>query len=203
MATKKLPKVPVPRKPKAARTEEPAAADATPDLTHIAEGLRSLAWPLDQLQFHPENPRRHSSEHVDELAASLKVSGQYKNCVASTRLDPPVMVCGNGTLQAALRLGWTHLAVERKPMTLAQERRLLTIDNITGADPDWDEAMLRTVMADVDTGCDPVLDRMLADLAEDEGVVPPDFQPTTQEEQGRLDQKAATKCPECGHEWTP
>lgn len=31
----------------------------------------------------------------------------------------------------------------------------------------------------------------------------PDFQPTSEDDQFRLDEKAKVKCPECGHEFTP
>ena len=40
------------------------------------------------------------------------------------------------------------------------------------------------------------LDEMLADLN-------PNFQPEDESTIPRLDQKTPTKCPECGHEWTP
>jgi len=34
-------------------------------------------------------------------------------------------------------------------------------------------------------------------------VIPPNFQPVSEDEQGRLDQKAPVVCPECGHEFVP
>jgi hypothetical protein len=40
-------------------------------------------------------------------------------------------------------------------------------------------------------------------MAEAAGVVPPDFEPATADDQSRLDQKAKVTCPECGHEFTP
>jgi ParB family transcriptional regulator, chromosome partitioning protein len=33
-------------------------------------------------------------------------------------------------------------------------------------------------------------------------LTPPNFDPATADEQGRLDEKAKIKCPECGHEFT-
>jgi hypothetical protein len=44
---------------------------------------------------------------------------------------------------------------------------------------------------------------MLAKLAEEEGIAPPDFDPAGIEDQSRLDEKAKITCPECGHEFTP
>ena len=46
------------------------------------------------------------------------------------------------------------------------------------------------------------LAEMLASLAADAGITPPDFQPVGIDEQGRLDQKKPVTCPECGHEFT-
>jgi len=43
----------------------------------------------------------------------------------------------------------------------------------------------------------------LADLAIENGITAPDFQPVGIDEQGRLDQKKPVTCPECGHEFTP
>jgi hypothetical protein len=31
----------------------------------------------------------------------------------------------------------------------------------------------------------------------------PNFQPTNVDDQGKLDEKKPTVCPECGHEWIP
>jgi hypothetical protein len=44
------------------------------------------------------------------------------------------------------------------------------------------------------------IDGLIEKLA---GEIVPDFQPGTIDDQGRLDQKAKTTCPECGHEFTP
>ncbi len=84
----------------------------------------------------------------------------------------------------------------------AQERLILAsldpIAALAGADAQKLDALLR----EVSTG-DAALQEMLAGLAEDAGITPPDFQPGTLEEQGRLDEKKKCVCPECGHEFTP
>jgi len=45
--------------------------------------------------------------------------------------------------------------------------------------------------------------KLISEIAENEGIIPPDFQPVGIDEQGRLDQKAKVICPECGCEFTP
>ncbi len=164
-----------PKKKHKAAATEPAA----PDLSFISPDIRHLATPVDQLQFHPKNPNKHSEKSIEKIAASLRVNGHKKNIVASTRLDPPVVVSGNGQLAAALQLGWTHLACSKELMTEAQENQFLVTDNETGADPEWDEPMLAELYKDMDTGNDPVLDAMLSELATKEGIAPDDPETTT------------------------
>jgi len=135
-----------------------------PDLAYIAEGLRPLAVRTADLAFHPDNPRVHSAEHVADIAASLRVNGQVKNILASTRTSPPVVVAGNGTLRAALSLNWQHIACLCRPMSLAQEHQLLAIDNELAAHPEYDKDILDGLMRDIDTGNDERLNAMLAGL---------------------------------------
>jgi hypothetical protein len=44
---------------------------------------------------------------------------------------------------------------------------------------------------------------MLAALAEEHGIVPPDFEPASIDDQGQLDQKAPITCPHCNREFVP
>ena len=48
----------------------------------------------------------------------------------------------------------------------------------------------------------PELEDFLSQLAESEGIEPPDFQPAGIDDQSRLDEKAPIQCPACGHEFT-
>lgn len=48
----------------------------TDDLTYIAEGLRGLAVPINNLHIDPANARAHHA--LDRIAASLKAYGQRK-----------------------------------------------------------------------------------------------------------------------------
>lgn len=63
-----------------------------------------------------------------------------------------------------------------------------------------DTSQLETLLAEVSAGSDAV-DKMLADLAVKEGINPPDFSPTSVDDQGRLDEKAKVACPSCGYEF--
>ena len=155
-------------------TDSRRTADDKPDLSRLAEDLRPLAWPLDQLQFHPANPRKHDEESIAGIRASLRVNDQYKPILASTRTEPPTVICGNGTLSAALAEGWTHLAVVRKKLTEAQENQIAIIDNRSAELSDWEDENLERLLKDVDTANDEDLDRLMSELAADRGLIPED-----------------------------
>jgi DNA modification methylase len=91
----------------------------TDDLTYIAEGLRSLAFVIDELHIDPANTRTNHA--LDRIATSLKLYGQRKPIIAN-RLQGGKIEAGNGTWLAAKKLGWTHIAVvfvEDDPATAA------------------------------------------------------------------------------------
>ena len=82
-----------------------------PDLSHIAEALRPLAVPVSELTFMIGNPRTHDAANLTAIKGSLAQFGQLEPLVVNRRPQPPVVLGGNGRLQAALELGWTYLAV--------------------------------------------------------------------------------------------
>lgn len=78
----------------------------TTEHDYIANDLRSLAFPVASLKLLPGNPRRGD---VDAVARSYERFGQRKPIVA--RRSDMTVIAGNHQLQAAQRLGWTHVAV--------------------------------------------------------------------------------------------
>jgi DNA modification methylase len=135
---------------------------AQPDLAHIAEQLRPLAVPCCNLSLDPANARRHPEPNLEAIRASLRVYGQRKPVVVNRRTG--TIEAGNGTLQAALALGWTHLAVvyvDDDPMTATG---FSIADNRTAELAEWDREILAKLVAQIKTS-DPMLDQMLADLA--------------------------------------
>jgi DNA modification methylase len=68
------------------------------DLSHIAEPLRPLAVPIDELHEDPANAR--VDHDLDRIAASLRAYGQRKPIIAN-RLQSGKIEAGNGTWRAA------------------------------------------------------------------------------------------------------
>jgi ParB-like chromosome segregation protein Spo0J len=89
-------------------------------------------------------------------------------------------------------------------LTDAQKRAYVLADNRIALSSGWDEAMLANELSDLhaDDFDLAVLGFDADELAKLMDIVP-DFEPGTEDEQGRLDEKAKVTCPECKHEFTP
>src|SRR5260370_32219673 len=147
--------------PKGPRAAAAAPTAAGADLSHIAEQLRPLAVPCADLQLDPANARRHPEINLDAIKGSLRVYGQRKPIVVNRRTG--TIEAGNGTLEAAVALGWSHLAavfVDDDPMTAAG---FTIADNRTAELAEWDREALDKLLGEIRTN-DPLLERMLADL---------------------------------------
>lgn len=92
--------------------------------------------PLAELEAHPENVRLHGDRDLGVLRASLARFGQLKPVVvqASTRY----VVAGNGTLEAARQLGWTHLQANVVDLSDADARAYALVDNRSAELSTWD-----------------------------------------------------------------
>jgi DNA modification methylase len=162
-------KKPMPNE-KHSSTATTAATTAGADLSHIAEQLRPLAVPCAELVLDPANARRHPELNIEAIKGSLRVYGQRKPVVVNRRTG--TIEAGNGTLEAALALGWSHLAavyVDDDPMTAAG---FSIADNRTAELAEWDRAALDKLLGEIKTN-DPLLERMLADLGTSLGQVKP------------------------------
>lgn len=169
---------------------------------NIAADLRALAWPVDALQSAPDNARAHADADLDAVAESLRAHAQQKPVVAKQHYRglSNVVIAGNGTLQAARRLGWSHLAVTWFDGTDDEAREYGIRDNRTQELSAWSAGQLAALAAD---GVDLLGlwhdDAALADLLGAEAPTPR-FQPEAPAY--RLDELADnTTCPACGHTW--
>ena len=178
----KLTPVPVPRKRAGKHAE--TQAPAPPDLSHIAESLRPLAVPLADVAFMLGNAVKHPDKQVEELRASLRTFGQVEAIVVNRRESPPVVIGGNGRLQAMLAENWTHGAVCFVDLPRAKANALSLALNRTADGKEWDREALDKLLRDVDTANDPALDAMLAELARQEKLylTPDGEQPEAPEE---------------------
>ena len=148
---------------------------------------------ITDVVFDPDNVRKHTQRNLQTIVESLKEFGQRKPIV----LKDNVVVAGNGTLEAAKLLGWTHIDVTRVPAdwTLTKAKAFAVADNRTSELAEWDGDLLLvalqeieaqgllnatgfsdTEMADLNKlwGETPDLDNLLdtvGDVTEDDGMV--------------------------------
>lgn len=139
--------------------------------------LRSSCVAIDSVKPDPENDLKHGDEDIGKTANSLLRSGQQKAIVLMP--DGKTTLAGAGTLLAAKKLGWTHIAANRTDLKDPTEQRIYAIaDNQTGRNAAWDPLFLVPHLDDVENalavdrieqfGFDPVELRMMKPLGEGE-----------------------------------
>ena len=145
------------------------------------------------------NSRMHSEGQVAQIAASIKEFG-FNNPVLVDKEKG--IIAGHGRVLAARKLGMDKVpTVELSHLTETQRKAYIIADNKLALNADWDMEMLSLEMGGLS---DEDFDLSLIgfDVGElTEIMFKPDFEPGSEDDQGRLDQKTPTTCPECGHEF--
>lgn len=144
---------------------------------YIADGLRHLAVPLDTLTPDAANARRHGTRNMEAIKASLARWGQRQPIVVQRK--GMVVRAGNGRLEAAKALGWTHIAAVVVDDDSADAVAFAIADNRTAELAEWDTETMATLLdtlpteVKVDTGfTDDDLKNMLAELSPLEAPIP-------------------------------
>ena len=121
----------------------------------------------------PANARKHNERNIDAIVASLARFGQQKPIVID---KANVVRAGNGTLQAARSLGWTHVDCVRSKLDGADASAYAIADNRTAELAEWDDDVLAATleglqlegMLDVTGFDDDELAELLGGLSEDQ-----------------------------------
>jgi hypothetical protein len=103
---------------------------------------------LSAIKPDPENSRKHSKKNIDAIMGSLTKFGQRKPIVVWREF----VIAGNGTLQAAQKLGWTQIEITRVPEDWSHEeaRAYAIADNRTSELAEWDDFMLANQLIELD-----------------------------------------------------
>jgi len=132
----------------AAKKKRPAKAKAKPaEKWHGAPALRPLLASITELKPDPKNARRHGKRNLKSIAASIERFGQQKAIVVDAN---GVIRAGNGTLEAARSLGWTHLARVVSDLKGREADAFALADNRTAELAEWDEPVLADMLKDLD-----------------------------------------------------
>lgn len=160
---------------------------------HLAITYRKV----DELEPYQANPRKHSPEQVEQIAASIREFG-FTNPVLLDGASG--VIAGHGRIAAARMLGLESVpCVDLAHLTKDQRRAYRIADNQIARNASWDEWILKVELAGLkDAGADLALlgfdPAELADIMYGEA-------PADQDDAqggGAGEQKMVT-CPKCGH----
>jgi hypothetical protein len=95
------------------------------------------------LSNDPANVRKHSERNIETIMGSLRRFGQQKPIVVD---KSGVVRAGNGTLEAARRLGWETIEAAVSELTGSEMTAYAIADNRTAELAEWDEAALAATL---------------------------------------------------------
>ena len=110
-------------------------ATATDRRCQVVHSLARHVRPIRGLVADPANARKHGERSIDGLKGSLLRWGQQKPIVFD---EKGVVVAGNGTLEAAKALGWTHIAAVRSDLAGIERTAYAIADNRLAELSEWD-----------------------------------------------------------------
>jgi DNA modification methylase len=130
-------------------------------------------WPTERLRPYDKNPRTHSPQQVDQIAASILEFGFNNPVLVDSNQG---IIAGHGRLLAAQKLGLEQVpVVVLDHLTDAQRRAYIIADNKLALNAGWDEELLAAELAalgdeNFDIGLVGFSDQELADLLDGWGV---------------------------------
>lgn len=148
---------------------------------------------------NPRNWRTHPEAQRDALRGVLAEVG-YADALLVREVPEGLMLI-DGHLRAEITPD------EKVPclvldVTKEEADKILATHDPLGAMAEADGEQLGKLLHEVETESDG-LQAMLDELAADNGITPPNFEPVGSDEQSRLDEKSPITCPHCGGEFVP
>lgn len=156
--------------------------------------IRTELRDVSALTNDPRNARKHDKRNLDAIGESLRRFGQQKPIVVD---GEGVVIAGNGTLEAARRLGWKSITAAVTTLTPEQARAFALADNRTGELSDWDRDLLGSELLALSQAEVEMKSLGWTDFELEQLLGVPDFGPET--DIPRLDQLEPIVCPNCGH----
>ena len=157
-------------------------------------------WDITKLVPYARNSRTHSDAQVAQIAASIKEWGWTTPVLVD---EDGSIIAGHGRTLAAQRLKMTQVPVMvAKGWSDTKKRAYIIADNKLALNAGWDDELLKLELGDLNIAEFKMellgFDANELNLAMGLGV---DFQPGTEDDQGKLDELAPIICPSCGHEF--
>lgn len=157
-------------------------------------------WHIDKLIPYAKNARTHSDEQVAQIAASMKEWGWTNPVLVD---EQGQIIAGHGRVMAARKLGIVDIPVMvASGWTENQKKAYVIADNQLALNSGWNNDFLSLELQDLQAD-DFKLDLLGFDADELNALQLPNFEPATEDEQGKLDQLEPKwiSCPHCGKEF--
>jgi hypothetical protein len=101
--------------------------------------LQIVSLPISELCLDPANANVHDKKNLDAIKGSLAKFGQQKPIVINQK---KVVIAGNGTLTAAIELGWSHIDCVTSDLSGTEQIAFALADNRTSELSKWDKEIL-------------------------------------------------------------
>lgn len=115
-------------------------------MTIMPQALAYERVRIDSLKFDPRNARKHDDRNIKAIMDSLSKFGQQKAIVVG---DGGVVIAGNGTLEAAKRLGWDTIDVRRSGLKADEATAYAIADNRSAELAEWDDPVLGDILGEL------------------------------------------------------
>jgi ParB family chromosome partitioning protein len=150
---------------------------------------------IAELSNDPANARKHDDRNIESIVASLRRFGQQKPIVIDMN---NIVRAGNGTLEAAKRLGWDSIECVKTSLKGSDAIAYAIADNRTAELAEWDPDILAAQLNGLLTD-DEALANAAGFSAEEIEAMLANFEPGTEDDQGQLDTLAEkiVTCPHC------
>jgi len=162
---------------------------------------------ISDISQDPANVRKHSDRNLEAIAASLRAFGQQKPIVVDKR---GVILAGNGTYEAAKRIGWDKIQITRTDLSGTLATAYAIADNRTAELAEWDDTalaeQLRALQSEefnlANVGyTDDELNQMINKLGSQ--LLMSDMPDSSAEEINPDEFSLECQCPKCGFEFNP
>jgi ParB-like chromosome segregation protein Spo0J len=154
---------------------------------------------IGRLANDPNNARRHPEKNLKAIKGSLAKFGQQKPIVIDAK---HVVIAGNGTLEAAKELGWTHINVVVTELDELGKMAFALADNKTSELGVWDDDILKYQLDWLDKQDFDIGDIGFGDFSLDDDEDKSESNITGSKELNEDDfSKFDNQCPKCGFEF--
>jgi len=158
-----------------------------------------IVWKeFSEVEPHPRNPRIHTEDQIQWLQRSIQEYGDGKIAISFQKSTGYVLT-GHGLIEAKKKEGKTGSWMMELDFPEGKAEAWMIADNKLQERSSWNieerDVLIRELQ---DMGVE--IER--TGFTQEEIEIPA-FEPTTQGQQPRLDQKSPIVCPECGHEFIP